>query len=49
MSGVVNGHAREGVALLLSKWVLDGVVEYRMVSARLMWVKVKFGGEFCVW
>ena len=32
VSGVVNGHAREGVALLLSKRVLEGVVEYREVS-----------------
>ena len=48
VSGVVNGHAREGVALLLSKRVLEGVVEYREVSDRLMWVKVKFGGEFWV-
>ena len=31
VSGVVNGHAREGVALLLSKLVLEGVVEYREV------------------
>ena len=42
MYGVVNGRAREGVALLLSKRVLGRVVEYREVSARLMWVKVKF-------
>ena len=48
VSGVVNGHAWEGVALLLSKRVLKGVVVYREVSARLMWVKVKFGGEFWV-
>ena len=27
-SGVVNGHAREGVALLLSKRVLEGAIEY---------------------
>ena len=43
-----NRHARERVALLLCKQVLEGVVEYREVSARLMWVKVKFGGEFWV-
>ena len=28
--------------------MLEGVVEYGEVSARLMWVKVKFGGEFWV-
>ena len=44
--GEVNGRAREGIALLLSKRVLKGVVEYREASARLMWVKVKYGGEF---
>ena len=48
LSGVVNGHARKVVALLLNKRVLEGVVEYREVSARLMWVKVKFGGELWV-
>ena len=45
--GEVNGRAREGIALLLSKHVLEGVEEYREVSARLMSVKVKFEGEFC--
>ena len=48
MSGIVNERAREGVALLLRKLVLEGVVEYRDASVRLMWVKVKFGGEFWV-
>ena len=48
VSGVVNGRASEGVGLLLSKRVLEGVVEYRKMSARLMWVKVKFEGEFWV-
>ena len=37
-----------GVALLLSKRVLDGVVEYREVSAKLLWEKVKFGEEILV-
>ena len=36
MSGVVKGPAREGVALLLSKRELEGVVEYRDVSTRVM-------------
>ena len=36
VSGVVEGRAREGVVLLLSKRMLEGVVEYREVSARLM-------------
>ena len=33
--GVVSGCAREGVVLLRIKRFLDGVVEYREVSARL--------------
>ena len=44
----VNGRAGEGVALLLSKRVLEEVVEYRDVSAWLLWAKVKFAGEFWV-
>ena len=34
VSGVLNGRARKGIALLLSKRVLEVVVEYREVSAR---------------
>ena len=45
VSGVVNFRAMEGVAFLLSKWVLDGVMEYRDVSARLMWVNTEFEGK----
>ena len=48
LSGKKNGRARERVALLLSKRMLERVVEYRDVSGRLMWVKSKFGGEFWV-
>ena len=48
VSGVVNRHARDRVALLLSKAVLEGIVEYREVSTRLLLVKIKFGGEFWV-
>ena len=47
VSGVVNRRTRAGVNLLLSKRVLAGEVEYREISAKLMWVKAKFGGE--VW
>ena len=38
--GEVNERARDGVALLLSKRVLEGELEYREISARLMLVKV---------
>ena len=45
MSGVLRGRAREGVAILLSKRVLRRVVEWKEVSSRLMWVRVKWGKE----
>ena len=48
VSGVVRGRAREGVALLLSTDVLNSVVEWKEVSSRLMWAKVKFGKEMWV-
>ena len=47
ISGVMNGRAREGVGLLLSERLMACVVEWKEVSSRLMWVKVKFGCE--VW
>ena len=47
ISGVMNGRAREGVGLLLSERLMTCVVEWKEVSSRLMWVKVKFGCE--VW
>ena len=40
MSGVAVGRAREGVALLLSGRLMC-VVEWKEVSSRLMWVRVK--------
>ena len=48
LSGVARGRAREGVALLLSAEVLKCAVEWKEVSSRLMWVKVKFGSEIWV-
>ena len=47
VSGVVSGRAREGVAILVSERVQEKVVEWKEVSSRLMWVKVKWGRE--VW
>ena len=44
-SGVENGRAKEGVALLVSEEVRGCVVEWREVSTRLMWVRLKFGQE----
>ena len=45
MSGVERGRAREGVALLLSEWMENKVVEWKEVSSRLMWVRVRMGRE----
>ena len=45
VSGVVRGRAKEGVALVLSEWMWSKVVEWKEVSSRLMWVKVKLGRE----
>ena len=44
-SGVENGRAREGVAILLSEEVRRCVTEWKEVSSRLMWVRLKFGRE----
>ena len=44
-SGVEDGRAREGVAILLSEEVKGCVTEWGEVSARLMWVRLKFGQE----
>ena len=54
VSGVQGGRAREGVALLLSRWLLRCVLEWKQVSSRLMWVRVKieqelYSGRLWVW
>ena len=41
VSGVAGGRARKGVALLLSGWLPRCVVEWKEVSSRLTWVRVK--------
>ena len=45
VSGVMRGRAKEGVALLLSEWMVSKVVEWKEVSSRLMWVRVRLGKE----
>ena len=45
VSGVERGRARKGVALLLSEWLGNKVVEWKEVSPRLMWVRVRMGRE----
>ena len=45
VSGVMGGRAREGVAILLSEWLLKLVVEWKEVSSRLMWVRIRLGRE----
>ena len=41
VSGVAVGRAREGVALLLSGRLMRCVVDWKEVSSRLMWVRLK--------
>ena len=45
VSGVERGRAKEGVALLLSERLKNMVVEWKEVSSRLMWVRVRIGRE----
>ena len=45
VSGMAGGMAREGVALLLRGWLMRCVVEWKEVSSRLMWVRVKIERE----
>ena len=45
MSGVERGRAREGVAQLLSEWMVNKVVEWKEVSSRLVCVRVRMGRE----
>ena len=33
---------REGVPLILSRWLLRCVGEFKKLSSRLMWVRVKY-------
>lgn len=47
ISGIMNGRAKEGVALLLSDRMNECVTEWKEVSSRVMWVKVKWESE--VW
>ena len=48
VSGVAACRAREGVALLLSGRLMRCVVEWKEVSSRLMWVRVKIERELGV-
>ena len=49
VSGMAGGRAREGVALLLSGWLMRCVVEWKEVSSRLMWVRVKIERVGCLY
>ena len=42
-SGIKDGRAREIVAILLSEEVKGWLTEWGEVSARLKWVRLKFG------
>ena len=45
MSDMAGDRAREGVALLLSGWLMRCVVEWKEVSSSFMWVRVKIERE----
>ena len=45
LSGIAEGRAKEGVAMLMSERIINMVVECKRISPRLMWVKVKMGKE----
>ena len=45
MTGIAGGWAKEGVSILLSERLLRCVIEWKEVSSRLMWVKVKIERE----
>ena len=50
VSWVERGREREGLALLFSEWMVNKVMEWKEVSSRLMWVRVRMGREcwaFC--
>ena len=49
VSGVARGRVREGVALLLSGWFMRCVVEFKEVSSRLIWVRVKIERVWCLY
>ena len=49
VSGVAVGRAREGVALLLSGRLMRCVVEWKEVSSKLMWVRVKIERVGCLY
>ena len=49
MFSEVAGRAREGVALLPSGGLIRCVVEWKEVSSRLMWVRVKIERVACLY
>ena len=49
VSGGAGGRARERVALLLSGRLMRCVVEWKEVSSRLVWVRVKIERELGVY
>ena len=44
-SGVDAGHGREGVALIVKEELIEYVREWKEVSSRLMWVRMRFGAD----
>ena len=46
IKGGVRGNqwAKEGVAILMSERMWNLMVEYKVVSSRIVWMKIKIGG-----
>ena len=49
VSGITVDRAREGVALLLSGRLMRCVVEWKEVSSKLMWIRVKIERVWCLY
>ena len=45
VSGAAGVRTREGVVLLVGEWLLRCVVQWKEVSSRLMWVRVRIEQE----
>ena len=46
VSGIGGGKARDRVVLLLSMWLLPCVIEWKELSSKLMWVRVRELGVY---
>ena len=45
ISGKLNGRAKEGVAIIVKEELKEYVREWKEISSRLMWVRMRFGAD----